>query len=329
MKICPKCQKTYTDENLNFCLDDGSVLNQSGAGMMPDTVLLNQPRATMAPPMQMPTTQQQQQGWNTAPQQQYATPPKKSSKTWLWVLLALGAVILLCGGGGIAGLIYLGSLADNKNVSSNFNTNTSNTRSGPFSGNKSTTPSNTSTSPTSTRTHSEKIDLNKWVKTGNPYGTTEFSNDELIVASSGKRNYFVLTGTENDVTEKADTLVTVRNFENKPSDLGYGLVFHSNPKPLQQGYAFIIDSQKQKYKVVRHVPGDEKIINSWTKSDLIKDGSQENRLEVRDLNDKIELYINGTMVTTIKNAFGYSGGVVGLYSGDGVKIAFKDLEIRK
>jgi len=35
------------------------------------------------------------------------------------------------------------------------------------------------------------------------------------------------------------------------------------------------------------------------------------------------------MVTSIKNVYGYSGGVVGLYSGDAAKIGFKDLEIRK
>ncbi len=27
MKICPRCSKTYTDENLNICLGDGSVLD--------------------------------------------------------------------------------------------------------------------------------------------------------------------------------------------------------------------------------------------------------------------------------------------------------------
>ena len=68
---------------------------------------------------------------------------------------------------------------------------------------------------------------------------------------------------------------------------------------------------------------------AWTGSDAIRDGSQENTLEVRDLSDKIELYINGKMVNSIKNVFGYAGGVCGLYSGDGVKIAFKDLQIRK
>ena len=64
-------------------------------------------------------------------------------------------------------------------------------------------------------------------------------------------------------------------------------------------------------------------------SDAIKGGTAENVLEVRDLTDKIELYINGTMVTSIKNVYGYAGGVPGLYSGDGVKIAFKNLEISK
>ena len=46
MKICPKCNKTYTDQNLNFCLDDGTVLTQAAGSSMPDTVLLNQPRVT-------------------------------------------------------------------------------------------------------------------------------------------------------------------------------------------------------------------------------------------------------------------------------------------
>ena len=47
------------------------------------------------------------------------------------------------------------------------------------------------------------------------------------------------------------------------------------------------------------------------------------------MTDKIELYINGTMVNSIKNVYGFKGGVVGLYSGDAVKIAFKNLELRK
>ncbi|MBX3299051.1 MAG: hypothetical protein KF736_06255, partial [Acidobacteria bacterium] len=58
-------------------------------------------------------------------------------------------------------------------------------------------------------------------------------------------------------------------------------------------------------------------------------GDKDNRLEVRDRSDKIELYINGKMISSIKNVYGYPNGVVGLYSGDGIEIAFKGLEIRR
>jgi hypothetical protein len=273
--------------------------------------------------------QPQQQGWNTAPQPQYSMqPPAKSSKTWIWVVLILGVVVLLCGGGGLGALFYIGSQA-NTNTSSNINVANSKPSSSPTFGDKNP-PANSTTAPTSTRTSSQKVDLSEWVRPNSLYGDTEYTGGELMLASKQKRFYYVLAATEEFKTENADTSVTLRNVDSADSSLGYGLVFHSNTTPLQQGYAFLIDTKKKKYHVVNHVPSDEKNVVSWTKSDAIRDGSQENTLEVRDISkDKIELYINGTMVTSIKNVYGYPGGVVGLYSGDKVKIAFKNLEIKK
>lgn len=53
MKRCPKCGQTYTDENLNFCLQDGELLMQtadtSGARPFddpPPTVMMNDARVT-------------------------------------------------------------------------------------------------------------------------------------------------------------------------------------------------------------------------------------------------------------------------------------------
>ena len=55
MKRCLKCGQTYSDETLNFCLNDGELLiRQAGyeppptqfADDSPPTVLLNQPRVT-------------------------------------------------------------------------------------------------------------------------------------------------------------------------------------------------------------------------------------------------------------------------------------------
>jgi len=327
MKICPRCNKTYTDENLNFCLEDGSILTQAAAESMPPTVMMSQPRPTdpNTPPMQ----QVPQAGWNTGQQQQqapYSMQPKKSSKTWVWVVLILGFVALLCGGGFIGVLFFIGSQAE-LTASNTQSSPTPSTKSTPA---KSSSPSTTTTSPTSSRTDVEKVDLSEWVREFSAFGTTEMSGSELLMASKQKGYYYVLAAPADTYqTESADTKVTVRNINSAESRLGYGLVFHSNPTPLQQGYAFLIDTKKQKYRVVHHSPQKEDSVVSWSKSDAIKSGSEENVLEVRDLTDKIELYINGTMVTSIKNVYGYSGGVVGLYSGDAAKIGFKDLEIRK
>lgn len=331
MKICPKCNKTYTDQNLNFCLDDGTVLTQAAGSSMPDTVLLNQPRVT-SPSQSAPGSypgqqmqQPQQPGWNTAPQPYTMQPQTKSSKTWIWVVLILGFLVLLCGGGGLGALYFIGTQADRASNTTTVNNN-SKPSSSPTFGDKNPPVNSTS----STRSNVQKVDLSEWVRPNSLYGDTEYTGGELMLASKQKRFYYVLAATEEFKTENADTSVTLRNVDNADSSLGYGLVFHSNTTPLQQGYAFLIDSKKKKYHVVNHVPSDEKNVISWTKSDAIRDGSQENTLEVRDISkDKIELYINGTLVNTIKNVYGYPGGVVGLYSGDKVKIAFKDLQIKK
>jgi len=336
MKICPKCQKTYTDANLNFCLDDGTVLNQAADQSMPETILLNQARPTAEPqqfptaPQQMP--QQQQAGWNTG-QPQYSMQPKKSSKTWVWVLLIVGGLILLCGGGGLAGLIYLGTQAD-KGLTNVNSTPSKNSNSGPFSTNKGTTStnnSNSTTTSTSSRTSVNTLDLKEWVRPNSLYGNTEYVGNELMMSSKQKKFYYVLAATDEspNKTEKSDVSLTMRNVDDADSSLGYGLVFHSNPTPLQKGYAFLINTKTQKYSVVNHLPGKENKVIAWTKSDAINAGSAENTIEMRDLDDKIELYINGKMVNSIKNVHGYAGGVVGLYSGDAVKIAFKDLIIKK
>jgi len=45
MKICPSCRQTYNDDNLNFCLNDGSYLQPFTANE-PKTVLMDEPRIT-------------------------------------------------------------------------------------------------------------------------------------------------------------------------------------------------------------------------------------------------------------------------------------------
>jgi hypothetical protein len=46
-------------------------------------------------------------------------------------------------------------------------------------------------------------------------------------------------------------------------------------------------------------------------------------------NGNIDLLINDQKVTSIRNTYGFKGGVAGVYSGDAAKAAFSKLEIRK
>jgi hypothetical protein len=66
MKICPICQQTYTDENLNFCLADGGTLTALKDDP-PPTVVMNPPRQTnpnWSTNYQPPTYQNQQMAQN-------------------------------------------------------------------------------------------------------------------------------------------------------------------------------------------------------------------------------------------------------------------------
>ncbi len=46
MRVCPKCNKTYTDKNLNFCLADGEMLMEVDTNDAQPTMILDNPRVT-------------------------------------------------------------------------------------------------------------------------------------------------------------------------------------------------------------------------------------------------------------------------------------------
>ncbi len=46
MKTCPKCNQSYDDPNLNFCLSDGEVLLETETQDAPPTIVMDAPRVT-------------------------------------------------------------------------------------------------------------------------------------------------------------------------------------------------------------------------------------------------------------------------------------------
>ena len=318
MNICPRCQKTYADEGLNFCLEDGATLMQSNAAdtSIPATVLLNQTRPT-APPNQPFGNQN---NWNPNPNQFPTQQPPKKSKTWLWAIGILGGLILLCGGG-LTGFVFWAASLESKKREYNTAFNTAY---------NSNSVSNTKTPVYTDWANAERIDLSKWVALDTSgAGNTEYENGDFIMSSKRKGYYYVLVSSIKYQTENATTKVSARNVNETDTSLGFGLIVHSNPKPLVQDYAFLIDSENKKYRVVRHEPRVEIPIVEWTYSAAIKDGTQANVLEVHDQNNKMSFYINNQLATTVDDTDGFIGGVPGLYSSDAVPIAFSDFEIKK
>lgn len=307
MKICPHCRKTYPDDDLNFCLDDGSVLAAAAPANVPETVYNRPPQPTVP-------SSGIQGGWGQSPTHAPA-PKKRSSRSWLWVVGILGAAVLFCGGG-FAGLVAW--IAYQSEATANSNSYS-------FDG---PAPSSSPGEPSTTTPNVEAIDLSTW-KNFSIYGTTDYQDGEFIMSSNNKGYYYVLVSTDVYSTEAARTRVKLRNINNSDTNLGYGLVFHSDPLPLQKDYAFLIDTKRQRYRVTRHEPDKEITIVRWTNFKAIKTGTSENELEAVDKGDTVDLFINGQSATTIKNTHGYEGGVPGLYTGDGVKVAFRGLEIRK
>ncbi|HEY0459652.1 MAG TPA: DUF4190 domain-containing protein [Pyrinomonadaceae bacterium] len=124
MKICPNCRQTYTDDNLNFCLTDGSFLT-AVSDNEPKTVLMDQPRVTNQTNFGQaafePST-----AWgapqNIQQQMNYPMRVQSQNQTLATVSLVLGilSVVSVCCWGGIplgTAAVVTGVLAMNKEKS--------------------------------------------------------------------------------------------------------------------------------------------------------------------------------------------------------------------
>ena len=89
MKRCPKCDKSYSDDTLNFCLDDGSSLSL-GPGSEP-TLISQTPTVAFTP---RPTVAA------------HASAPKRSPFRWI-LFVAIIVLAVLLGGGAVAVLYNL------------------------------------------------------------------------------------------------------------------------------------------------------------------------------------------------------------------------------
>lgn len=319
MKICPTCKQTYTDETLNFCLNDGAILNPLNKD--------DSGQATVFLPQQQPTNPNQPVKNTTFPNQSFPQypgqtqnvlpPPVKKSKTWIWVLGIVG-VLLVLGGIGFIGIVALvATNLDDTDNTSNVNK---------ISVNK------VEKSPTPVAFKNvQKDDFSGWRSTNDTYAVSEYRNGEFYITTKIPKYLYVYNTTNTMFkTTDASTKVTVRNVNGVETDLGYGLIVHADPKtPLTRGFCFLIDSSKQSYRVAQHKNKIETTLVDWAKSPSIRSGTQTNELEVKDQSGKMSFFINGQFVTTVNNPGDDGNGIVGIYASGVTPIAYTNLQIGK
>jgi hypothetical protein len=110
MKICPQCRNTYTDDNLKYCLQDGTPLVGQGASQSDwgEAETIVSPKAPAQVTWQNPSTQNPSApDWSNVTNPQTEIPPAEKSRTGL--IVALTAMItLIVIGGAVAGYLFFG-----------------------------------------------------------------------------------------------------------------------------------------------------------------------------------------------------------------------------
>jgi hypothetical protein len=332
MKRCPTCNRTYTDDVISYCLDDGTPLQPvapgSGSSYDPQATVsfqsLNDPgpqtqKVGPAPtivskqPVFQPSPQPQQQ-WSPTPQ---PAPQKKKRGALPWVIGALVLVVVLIGGfAGIVGLLI-------------YNANTNRNAKVPAP-----TPSPTvarpTPSPTVARDAYDDFSTEKWGTGSDSLGKFWYTNDEFH-ANAVPGNYLVEYGPKETAyyTKDATVRMTIRAVDGVSPKYGFGLVVHGELKDKQlEDYGFIIKTDaRPSYAVVKHKGGKETFVTQWTSSDNIYAGSRPNQLEVRIKDNLLDFYINGKYVNSVVDDENFKTGRVGVYTSDTAEVAFDDLEV--
>jgi hypothetical protein len=339
MKSCPKCRRTYTDEALNFCLEDGTPLTTGPSPLENETQRYVAPPTQVyhpAPPVYLPPTPVINRPPQPPPQYgaRYSPLPppqrKKSSAIW-WVLGGI-VVLVVIGVGATVMILALASINSQSNsnrVVANTNVNR-NTNSNRWSNSNSNANANTSTPlPAS---FSDDFSAPKWTVDKSDFGELWYDNDEYHMRSKDK-TYLVMYAPSNDYnTENATVKVTVRNVDGISPTTGYGLIVHGerSKEDNLEDYAFLIFSgDNPQYKVLMHKGGKEEKMVEWTPSTVIRKGTATNALEVRIKGSVLSFVINGQPVTSISDTANFKRGRAGFYTSDTHEVSFDDLEITR
>jgi hypothetical protein len=264
-----------------------------------------------------------------------AAPPQRKSNAVWWILgglLVLGIIIV----GLVVMILALASMSSNSNENTNLtNTNAQvsnrNSKANVVNAN-SNTNTNENSSANLPASLTDDFSEAKW-GTGNfSFGDIWYDNDEYHMRSKDK-TYLVMYAPTNDYnTEDATVSVTARSVDGTSPSSGYGLIVHgekSKAGALEDYALLIFTGSEPQYEIIKHKDGAQTSVVPWTKSKVIRTGTNTNQLEVRAKGSELTFYINGQYVDRITDSENFKRGVAGLYTSDTPEVAFDDLEIRR
>ncbi|HVS20482.1 MAG TPA: hypothetical protein VHD88_01475 [Pyrinomonadaceae bacterium] len=340
MKRCPQCNRTYTDDALSFCLDDGSPLQSVSAPSSLDpsaTVQYPQARDTSPQPTiaynpsQMPAPPAPPPAWTPMP------PPQTQKRSvWPWIL-GIGAVLVFMGIGVVILIFAVASVTNDNNRAAN-NSNNANWRSANRNSNTNSNLNTNTNTNTNTDTRSnlssftDDFSTQDWAIGNWADGKAWYQDDEYHMHAISARFIEMYAPDKKEYnTENATVRVGLRSIDGNSPSTGYGLVVHGEKKDGKlEDYGFLLfTGEDPKYKIILHKGGAETNLVSWTSSSVIRTGTSPNQIEVRIRDLKMDLYINGQFITSITDSAGYRRGRVGFYTSDVGEVAFDDLEISK
>ena len=340
MKRCPQCNRTYSDDALSFCLDDGSPLVSAAAPSSFDpgaTVQYPQGRETSpqptiaypgaAPSMPPPAPPTPPPAWSPMPP---VAPQKRS--VWPW-LLGIGAVLVFMGIGVVILIFAVAKITNDNNNNGNNSNRVANRNTNRNANTTGTTNANeNSNTRSSLTTYTDDFSKEEWGTGPSQYGNIKYEDEEYHMHAT-KGGYIVMYGPDRKdyYDENATVRVGTRSIDGTPPETGYGLVVHGEKKTGNlEDYSFLIyNGDNPKYKIVLHKAGVESKVVDWTPSSTIRTGTSPNQLEVRIRDTKMDFYINGQFVTSVIDEANYKRGRVGFYTSDVGEVAFDDLEISK
>ncbi|HEY3104937.1 MAG TPA: hypothetical protein VGJ69_15240 [Pyrinomonadaceae bacterium] len=331
MKRCPQCNRTYTDDALSFCLDDGSPLVSASAPSSFDpsaTVQFPQSRETTPQPTiaygpgQMPPPSTPPPAWSPMPPM---APQKRS--VWPWIL-GIGAVLVFMGIGALILIVALASMSGSNNNNANANTNANRLANRNTNAN---TNANANTRSTLS-SYSDDFSTEYWFTGSSKFGRTWYEDDEFHMHAN-KGGYIVMYAPDRKdyYDENSTVRVTLRSVDGESPDSGYGLLVHgqkANDTFRDIGF-LIYTGDSPKYAIVQHKESVESKLVNWTASSTIRTGTTPNQLEVRIRDGRLDFYVNGQFVTSITDSEGFQSGRVGFYTSDAGEVAFDDLEISR